>query len=157
MTAADVDTAVLELLTEPGQIVLVTERDQDLDDKTPLYDGHVVDSDAAEKTISAPLPYLVYFTTPGAPVRARAGRASTMRTVEFQITAVGDDRAQARWAGDLAEALLDGQLITPGTDRPRRVIRVPDNAYMGRDDTWTRPEGDPLFIDVRRYQATTRR
>lgn len=157
MTAADVDDAVLDLLTEPGQIVLVTERDQDLGDSTPLYDGHVTDSDAAEKTVSAPLPYLVYFTTPGAPVRARAGRSSTMRTVEFQITGVGDARWQASWAGDLAERLLDARVVTPAGDRPRRITRTRDNTYMGRDDTWTRPGGEPLFIDVRRYQATTRR
>ena len=149
--------AVLDLLTDSGQIVLVTARDQGVDDKTPLYDGHVIDSDAADMTISAPLPYLVFFTSPGLPVRPRAGRGSTMRTVEFQITGVGDARWQASWAGDLAERLLDARVVTPAGDRPRRITRTRDNTYMGRDDTWTRPGGEPLFIDVRRYQATTRR
>lgn len=157
MSSNDLADAVLELLDASDKIVLVRDRSTAVGDLVPLYDGHVVDSDDVEKTISAPLPYLVLFTTPGAPTRARAGRTSTLRTVEFQITAVGEDRWQCLWAAELAESILDAKTVTPAGDRPRRVQRTPDNLFVARDDTWTRPDGGPLFMCPTRYTAAVKR
>ncbi|GAA1138364.1 hypothetical protein [Nocardioides aquiterrae] len=149
--------AVLDLLGADERIVLVEGPGTAIGELVPLYDGHVVDSDGVEKTISAPLPYLVLFTTPGAPVRARVGRTSTLRAVEFQITAVGGDRWQSLWAAELAESLLDAKTVTPADDRPRRIQRTPDNLFVARDDTWTRPGGKPLFMCPARYAAAVKR
>lgn len=115
-----------------------------------VHDGHVTDSDDDEKTISAPLPYVVYFTTPGYPIGGRLGTVPRGRVQEFQVTGVGSTREQAMWAGDRAEAALDGTLVTVD-GRNRRVRRDTDNPIVWRDPTWTRPDGGPLFNDVRRY------
>lgn len=158
MSSSAVDEAVIALLAADERIVFVEDTSTVVaDDQWPLFDGHVVDSDGELKTISAPLPYLVFYSTPGLPVRPRAGRTSTMRMVEFQITAVGIDRWQAKQAAARAEGLLDGMTIDPTGDRPRKVRRTGDNLYVARDDTWMRPDGGPLFFCPTRYVATTKR
>lgn len=139
--SADVDDLVLDLLRAIATV------------EAPLgvHDSHVADSDDSEKTISAPLPYLVFFTTPGYPINPRmSGRRG--RAVEFTINAVGISRSQAKWAGDRAEAVLDRKRLVLIEGRPGRLLRrTDDNAYLRRDDTWTRPGGKPLFTDTRRY------
>ena len=39
---------------------------------------------------------------------------------------------------------------------PRLIRRTEDNAFLRRDDTWTRPGGAPLFTDSRRYHIAAR-
>lgn len=157
MSSSDVDDAVLELLAADARIVLWEGPATVVGDLVPLFDGHVEDSDEAEKTIGAPLPYLIFYSTPGRPTRPRVGRSSTMREVEFQVTGVGMDRWQAKWAADVAEGILDEATITPAGDRTRRIRRTDDSLYVARDDTWTRPDGGPLFMCPARYTAGTKR
>jgi len=152
------DTAVLALLDASPKIVLWAGPNTHLDDKTALYDGRVEDADDKAMTIGAPLPYMVFHTTPGRPVRPRVGRSSTVRTVEFQINAVGEDRRQAKWAAELAESILDGATVIEAAGaRPRRITRTPDSPYVAKDETWTRPGGRPLYLVATRYVATARR
>jgi hypothetical protein len=157
MTSA-FDAAVLSLLDASPKIVLWRNKNTHAGDLTVLYDGRVEDADEKNKTISAPLPYLVFHATPGRPVRPRLGRGSTMREGEFQITAVGSDRLQAKWASELAEGLLDETVIVtaPGA-RPRRIRRTDEDPYVTKDEAWTRPDGRPLFLVATRYAAGTRR
>lgn len=157
MTSA-LDTAVLALLDASPKILLWKSKSTHIGDLTALYDGRVEDADEKAMTIGAPLPYLVFHTTPGRPVRPRVGRASTMRTVEFQISAVGEDRQQAKWAAELAETVLDGQTVLEAVGaRPRRISRTADSPYVTKDETWTRPGGRPLYLVATRYVATARR
>lgn len=134
ITAGDADDAAIALLKTTG---------------IPVHDGHVKDSDESKKTISAPLPYHVYFAAPGYPINRRAG-GTAGRAQEFQVTSVGKTREQATWAGDLAEGVLDQALVSVD-GRDLRITRMDDNSFTRRDDTWTRPDGGPLFTDVRRY------
>jgi hypothetical protein len=114
-----------------------------------VYDGYVTDSDDSAKTISAPLPYVVFYPTPGRPVNSRASGTSG-REYEFQVSYVGMTREQAVWAQERAEAALDGVSITVA-GKPRQITRTPDNQFVGRDDTWTRPDGGPLFYGALRF------
>lgn len=114
-----------------------------------VHDGDVTDADPATKVISAPLPYLVFYSTPGYGINPRmCGRRG--RAVEFTINAVGKTREQAKWAGQTAEDALDHVRITL-SGVPRLIRRTEDNPYVRRDDTWIRPDGKPLFVDSRRY------
>lgn len=145
--SVDVDEAVLELLR-----AIAT-------DAAPLavYDGDVTDADQDAKTISAPLPYVVFYTTPGYPITPRmSGRRG--RAVVFTVNSVGLSRSQAKWAGDQAEAALDGKRIVLDHRGalPRLIRRTDDNAFLRRDDTWTRPGGKPLFTDSRRFHIAAR-
>lgn len=133
-TAREADAAALALLQTTGVTV---------------HDGYVNDSDESTKTVSAPTPYHVYYGTPGYPINPRLGGTSG-RAQEFQVTSVGTTREQAAWAGDKAEGVLDGKRVTVG-GQERRITRTDDNAFTRRDDTWSRPDGGPLFMDVRRY------
>lgn len=111
--------------------------------------GYVTDSDASTKTVSAPLPYAVYFGSPGSPINPRLG-GTRGRAQAMQVTCVGMTHEQAKWAGDKVEAALDGaRVILDG--RSRRISRSDESPFVRRDDDWTRPDGGPLFMDVRRY------
>lgn len=132
--SSEVDAGVLALLKGSGM---------------NYYDGWVTDSDESAKTISAPLPYAVYYSTPGRPVNGRPGGRSG-REYEFQVSYVGMTREQAVWAQEKIEATLDGVSITVA-GRSRTIARTPDNQFIGRDDTWTRPDGRPLFYGALRF------
>ena len=132
--SSEADDAILALL-EAGSV------------KT--YDSYVTDSDNVAKTISAPLPYLVYYTSPGYPINPRMA-PTKRRAQEFQITYVGKTREQAVWAADKAEAALAGARITIG-GRSRLIRRTDDYQFVRRDDTWNRPDGGPLFTGVLRF------
>lgn len=114
-----------------------------------VHDGHVTDSDESTKTISALLPYVVYYSTPGFPINARLG-GTRGRAQEFQVSYVGKTREQAVWAGEKAEAALDRKRVTVG-GLSRIVRRTDDNLYVRRDDTWTRTDGGPLFFGALRF------
>lgn len=130
--AADVDNAVLALLRAVPNL--------------RVHDGDVTGADWDEKVIAAPLPYAIFFTTPGAPVTPRlSGRNA--RTQTFTINSVGSTREQAVFIGDRTEAALQGVRILNG----RRIGRTDDQPFVRRDDEWTRPGGAPLFTDSRRY------
>lgn len=138
LVSADVDDAVLTILRSIA------------DDEAPLgvYDSDVTGANLETKVISVPLPYVVFYSTPGYGINPRmSGRRG--RAVEFTVNAVGISRDQAKWAGQRAEDGLDGRRIE--LVQPRLIRRTDDNAYVRRDDTWTRPKGLPLFTDSRRY------
>lgn len=132
--SVEVDDAVLALLEATGLNV---------------HDGWVKDSDGIKKTISAPLPYVVFYTTPGYPVNPRTGGRAG-REHEFQVSCVGITREQAVWAQEQVEAALDGVgIVVAG--QSRQITRTDDNQTVGRDDTWTRPDGGPLFFGPLRF------
>lgn len=118
-----------------------------------VHDGYVADSDESSKTISAPLPYVIVFFRAPSPINPRLG-SNGRRSIGFQVTGVGSTREQASWAAQKAEDALDWTLIDID-GRPRRIRRDNDEAWMTRDDVWTRPDGGPLFNDARRYVTRT--
>lgn len=120
-----------------------------------VYDGYVTDSDENEKTVSAPLPYVVFYATSAAPEtesRSMAGAAGA-QTEEFQLSGVGSDRNQAKWALEKARQAVENVRLASVARTP--VVRRSDDQFMvRRDDTWTRPDGKPLFFGADRYLLT---
>lgn len=109
-----------------------------------VYDGYIK-VDETEKVISAALPYVVFYSTPGYDNDERFFGAGG-RVVEFQVTGVGATREQAKWALDKARDALNRQRL--GT---ALIRRFDDNQFVRRDDDYTRPGGGPLFYGVDRY------
>lgn len=106
---------------------------------TNVHDGHVKDSDGVEKTISAPLPYAIYYGKSTNPINPRVGGSGSNRSNDVRVTCVGSTREQADWAADIAEgALHEARVIG-------RQMRLDERTRPVRDDTWTRPDGGPLF------------
>ena len=114
-----------------------------------VHDGYV-DADETEKVISVPLPYVVFYSTPGYDNNERQCGGVGGRVVEFQITGVGGTREQAKWALDQARTALSRKRLNGSLIR-----RFDDNQFVRRDDDYTRPSGDPLFYGVDRYGVAT--
>jgi hypothetical protein len=109
-----------------------------------VHDGYVK-ADETAKVISVALPYVVFYSSPGYDNDLRFFGAGG-RVLEFQVTAVGATREQAKWALDKARVALSRQRLGDAVIR-----RSDDNAYVRRDDDYTRPGGGPLFYGVDRY------
>lgn len=128
------DTSILGLLTDAGLNV---------------HDGFIK-VDETEKVISAALPYVVFYSSPGYDNDKRLGDGIGGRVVEFQVTGVGATREQAKWALDKARDALNKKRLNGSAIR-----RYDDNQYVRRDDDYTRPGGGPLFYGVDRYGVAT--
>lgn len=139
MSAAD-DAAILDALAAVPNL--------------RVFDGYVTDSDEAEKTISAPLPYVVYYTLTDENVGDTLGAVTVgARLHGFQINYVGATAEQARAVRDRVRGALDRAWVTmPAGDR---LVRRDDDDSQAirRDDAWTRPDGGPLFYGVDRYRV----
>lgn len=110
-----------------------------------VYDGFV-DADETLKVISVPLPYLVFYSTPGRDRDERQGGQVGGRVLEFRITAVGVDRRQAKWILDKARGVLSRKRLNGNL-----IMRSDDNLSVRREDVYTMPGGDPLFYGVDKY------
>lgn len=116
-----------------------------------VFDGHVTDSDESAKTISAPLPYVVFHRldddeTVGDDLAGGYGA----RIQDFQVTYVGLTPEQAAAVRDRQRSALNRQWITMPAGQ--RLVRRSDDSFpISRDDTWSRPDGAPLFYGADRY------
>lgn len=110
-----------------------------------VHDGYV-DVDETQKVISVPLPYVVFWSTPGYDNDARQDGRVAGRVVDFQITGVGGTREQAKWVLDQARGALSRKRLNGSL-----IIRDDDNQFVRRDDDYTRPGGGPLFYGVDKY------
>jgi len=137
MTSAD-DDAILTLLRV-------------LNPPLNVHDSDVLDSDPDTKVVAATLPYVVFYALMDDPAAgdSLAGTSGAYLT-GFQLTGVGETRAQAKWALERAKAALDRKRVVFPAGA-RFVRRTDVNQYVRRDDTWTRPGGAPLFFGVDRY------
>ncbi len=110
-----------------------------------VYDGKV-DVDEAAKVIRVPMPYLVFWSSPGYDRDERQSGQVGGRVKEFQLTGVGETREQAQWILDRARGVLsrkriDGHLIR----------RSEANVPIRRDDDYTRPGNGPIFYGMDEY------
>ena len=118
-----------------------------------VFDGHVTDSDDEAKTIGAPLPYVVYYSLTQTPsVGDSLAGTSGAQLQDFQVSFVGETREQADWARDKARSVLDRKQLTFAAGS-RLVRRSDDGLGARRDDTWSRPDGGPLFVGADRYDV----
>jgi|GEM_PF-4584137 len=104
-----------------------------------VYDGFV-EVDESAKVISVPMPYVVFWSSPGFDNDARLCGQIGGRVVEFQITGVGETREQAQWVLRLTRTALSRKRLNNSLIR-----RDESNQYVRRDDDYTRPGGGPIF------------
>ena len=112
-----------------------------------VYDGYV-DADETAKVIAVPLPYVVFYSTPGYDNDARQSGQVAGRVVEFQITGIGGTREQAKWVLDKARTALSRKRLNGNL-----IKRDDANLPVRRDDDYTQPGGAPLFYGVDRYSV----
>ena len=110
-----------------------------------VYDG-AVEVDETAKVIAVPLPYLVFWSSPGYDRDVRMDGRVGGRVKEFQLTGVGETREQAQWILDRARDVLSRKRIGSSLIR-----RDPTNVTIRRDDEYTRPGGDPLYYGIDEY------
>jgi hypothetical protein len=136
-----VDTAVTTLLRSPGNL--------------NVHVGNVTDSDGDAKTISAPLPYVLYSSSlPFGPL-ARLG-GSQPDVTSFTVSYVHSTLEGCKAVALAVRRLLDGaELSVAG--KPARIRLSADDRHggvsVGRDQVWTRPGGLPLFYAMDRWNV----
>ncbi|HET6916592.1 MAG TPA: hypothetical protein VFH56_10935 [Acidimicrobiales bacterium] len=119
-----------------------------------VHFGTVGDSDSNAKTIGAPLPYiLVHMGTsfPDSPRMAgRSGKALTMRVEHVAAT---EDMARSVVLG--TRGFLHRRVVTADDGTAWRIW-CDDSADVPVevDQTWTKPDGGPLFSGIDTYTVT---
>lgn len=137
------DDDLLAMLDASPVLVFVPEGESGV--PNAVYDGYV-DVDETAKVINVPLPYLVFYSTPGYDNDERFCGDVGGRVVEFTITGVGQDRNQAKWVLDQARTMLNRKRLNGNL-----IKRSGDNQAVRREDTFTRPDGEPLFYGIDQY------
>lgn len=127
--SAAVDTAVLALL-RAALTGYTTDR---------VHDGEVKAADWDEKVINAPTPYVLHFGAADVPMSNRlVGNVSRGNDIRFNC--VGSTREQAVFMADRAEAAVNRKRVLG------RFVQLAERTSPRRDDTWSRPDGGPLYI-----------
>jgi hypothetical protein len=121
-----------------------------------VHDGYVPVADADAKVITAALPYLAYFSSLGDDSNRRLSGQNGRRSVFFQVTYVGEDRNQAKWAGEKQRAALADRVIAIEGRKSWRVL-LGESQRIRRDDDAARPDGSPLFYGVDLYSVAVTR
>ncbi len=135
-----VDTAVLALLAGTG---------------VDVNDG-LVDADNSTNVVTYPVPYLVYASsigddnTEGSEAYRLCGPGQ-QRSVFFSVMYVGEDRNQAKWAGEKVRTALRRKRVTGTGIRSSGLIHLEESQRVRRDDDAIRPDGTPLFYGVDNY------
>lgn len=118
-----------------------------------VYYGSVTDADNNAKTIGAPLPYLLRGLVMPFDTNLRVGgRGSVVHQFTLQYVH-SNDGACLDVAGTV-RAFLEGQPVS--ADGREYRIRLADPIApitVLRDETWTRPDGGPLFYASDRYNV----
>lgn len=119
----------------------------------PIHDSEaqVTTKNADGKyVISYPLPYAVYRSNLGALGNPRFTGRKRRTSVYFDLTVVGIDRNQVKWAGEKLRAVLVGRRIpVPGFNS--FLCDLEESQRIWRDDDSVRPDGKPLFYGVDMY------
>lgn len=113
-----------------------------------VHDGDVP-TERDGTVVTAPLPYLVYFSNVGDDVEEtmRIAGMRSARSVFFSWNCVGADRNQAKAVAERArDAVNDKRLVVPGWKVD--LLKVETSQRVRRDDDAVRPDGAPLFYGV---------
>ena len=127
-----------------------------LDGDPRVHDGFVPVSKKDPNVVTAALPYLAYYSSLGDDSNRRTSGTNGRRSVFFQVTYVGEDRAQAKWAGEKQRAALADKVIHIPGRKSWRVI-LGESQRIRRDDDAARPDGSPLFYGVDLYSVAVTR
>lgn len=121
-----------------------------------VHDGKVPVADSDAKVVTAALPYIAYFSNLGDDANRRLSGSNGRRSVFFQVTYVGEDRNQAKAAGERARAVLADRRL-PIEGRRSWLCRLDESQRIRRDDDAARPDGSPLFYGVDTYAVSITR
>lgn len=134
-----VDTAILALMEATG---------------VDIHDGLVTtDQTSGSVVVTYAVPYAVFYSSIGDDDNRRLSGRKTRRSVFFQVTYVGEDRNQTKWAGEKIRAALQGK--RPVVDGHRMgLIDLEASQRIRRDDDAIRPDGSPLFYGVDEYAVS---
>jgi hypothetical protein len=136
-----VDAAVTTLLRSPGNL--------------NVHVGSVADSDDDLKTVSAPLPYVLYSSTLPFGPNLRLGGVRPGATT-FSTSYVHSTLEGCKAVALAVRGLLDGASVTV-VGKPCRIRLSADDlrggVTVGRDQVWTRPGGLPLFYALDRWNV----
>jgi hypothetical protein len=114
-----------------------------------------VDADNSGNTVEYPLPYLIYTSSIGSDTHApRLSGDYGLRSVFFSIMYVGEDRNQAKWAGEKVRAALRRARLSGTGIRKSGLIHLDESQRVRRDDDAIREDGTPLFYGVDLYSVT---
>lgn len=114
-----------------------------------IHDG-LVEVDISTHVVEYDLPYAVYRSNIGDDDNRRLGGMQTRRSVFFDLTFVGADRTQVKWAGERCRAVLQGKRLVVTGYRSWRC-QLDTSTRIFRDDDAVRPGGLPLFFCVDSY------
>lgn len=135
------DVAVIALLHSPGNLSVQV--------------GTVADSDAVAQTIGTPLPYVLYSSTlPYQPGPQRLGRAFAPDVTNFTLTTVHSSLDGCKAVAAAVRGLLAGSPVSVDGSTRRIWLADPEEPVtVTKDQTWTRPDGGPLFFALDRYHV----
>lgn len=112
-----------------------------------VHDGSV-DIDESAKVIRVDLPYVVFWSSPGYDNGSRHSGRVPSQVTPFQLTGVGEDRAQAKAVLAKAYDAISRKRIGSSL-----IKRSNDSQPVRRSDTYTSPGGAPIFSGVDRYSV----
>lgn len=153
-----VDAALFAHLEDNGFWVPVLHQEEDPIPEQPadtvvVHDG-LVRIDNTPVVVTLDLPYIVYHSSIGDDDNPRLTGRKRRRSVFFSLMYVGEDRNQAKWAGELARNALQGKRI-PVSDFPKTwLCGLEESQRVRRDDDAIRPDGSPLFYGVDDYAVS---
>ena len=116
--------------------------------------GEVPATESDPNVITVTVPYLALSVPIGDDddVNPRYGGGPTRRTIPFQITYVGSDTNQAKWAGERSRAALSGRaFVLPG--HRTWAIRGPISERVRPDPDAHTADGRRLFFGVDSYDT----
>lgn len=107
--------------------------------------------------VTYPLPYAVYYSSVGDDdeMTRRLDARIPRESVFFSFTYVGEDRRQAKWAGEKIHAALKRWRPTVDGFHCEIVQRL-QSQRIRRDDEAIRPDGSPLFYGVTDFAVGVR-
>lgn len=119
-----------------------------------VHVGHVTDSDGDAKTISAPLPYVLYmFSMDYATTRRVGGWAGKAK--DFAVNFVGGNPASAEAVGrGVRDFLLAQTVVIDGKAHRIHQWNRDDPIMVREDPTWTRPGGGSLHYGRLEFYVT---
>lgn len=114
-----------------------------------VHVGHVTDSDAEAKTVSAQLPYVRINAGIGFKPSERAGgRAGS--ALRFTISYTGASEDQTRAVAHAVRAWMKATVTADGRDYRIRLDES-EEVLITVDPTWNRPDGGPLYYGIDDY------
>lgn len=110
--------------------------------------------DKETNVVTLDLPYAVYASSVGDDDNPRLTGRKKRRSVFFTLMYVGEDRNQAKAAGEAIREVLQGKrLVIP--DYPKTwLCQLEASQRVRRDDDAIRPDGSPLFYGMDEYAVS---